>query len=181
MEQILNESFRAHTEPVWVLEVRPDHDRWLGSNEAADTLLDRLEISPDNLEVILGHLGVPRSLIMGGLWSLGSFSTSTDFGLVHATKLHSEARPPLMVVSLHTSDEAEAWRQHNTMVLSLRINEEVTNTMRMTQLAVAQMEGVVGRLQTMLHDFNHAIEQGLRGPQQLVEGGLTLRDESRQG
>ena len=46
MEQILADAFSSHTEPVWVLEVRRDHDRWLGSNAAItemSAVVDRLQ------------------------------------------------------------------------------------------------------------------------------------------
>lgn len=186
VDQILTDAFSSHDEPVWVLEVRPDHDHWLGSNPAADALLEDLDLADENLEVVLGHLGVPRSLIMGGLWSLGSFSTSTARGIVHATKLCADGRPPLMVASLHTGDnEVRAWSDHSRLVLSLRVNEEAQAAIRMTQTAVVELEGVVSKLQGMLHDFNQQMNVAARPPLQKNEDRqdrpLTGQEQSRQG
>ncbi len=186
MEQILADAFSSHAEPVWVLEVRPDHDRWLGSNPAADELLEQLGLPDDNLEVILGCLGVPRSLIMGGLWSLGSFSTRTEHGIIHATKITAENRPPLMVASLHKADsEAHAWSEHSRLVISLRINEEATSAIQMTRTALAEMEAVVDKLQSMLHDFNDQMRAVNAVPQQgrrrREQPPLTAEEQPRQG
>lgn len=186
MEQFLADAFSSHTEPVWVLEVRRDRDRWLGSNPAADDLLHRLGVPTDNLEIILGNLGVPRSLIMGGLHSLGSFSTSTTRGIVHATKMNAEARPPLMVVSLHESvSEVHAWSEHSRLVMSLRVNEEASAAMQLARVAVSELEGVIGRLQCMVHDFNEQMNEVSRVPRQVGYDGprqvLTADERARQG
>lgn len=187
MDQILASAFSSHTEPVWVLEVRRERDRWLGSNPAADALLDRLSVSDDNLEVVLGRLGVARSLIMGGLHTLGSFSTRTEHGIVHATKLTSPNRPSLMVLSLHPDgSDAQAWSEHSRLVVSLRVNEETTSAIDMARTAVVEMEGVVGKLQSMLHDFNEQMHVGRHTPRQrggdhVVSDPLTVHEDARQG
>lgn len=187
MDQILASAFGAHTHPVWVLEVRRDRDRWLGRNPAADALLDRLSVSDDNLEVVLGRLGVARSLIMGGLYTLGSFSTKTEYGIVHATKLTSQSRPPLMVVSLHPDgSDAHAWSEHSRLVISLRVNEETTSAIQMARTAVVEMEGVVGKLQAMLHDFNEQMfvaraTPDQRGGDHVASDPLTAHEDARQG
>ena len=186
LEQILADTFSSHPEPVWVLEVRPDRDRRIGCSPAAEELLASLGLSSDNLEVVLGSIGVPRSLIMGGLWSLGSFSTSTAYGIVHATKISSESRPALMVVCLHDKvSEAHAWSEHPRLVISPRVNEEATGAIQMARTAVAEMESVVGKLQDMLHDFNHQMDAVHRAPQQgrreTPPSPLTWPEHSRQG
>lgn len=187
VDQILASAFSSHTEPAWVLEVRRDRDRWLGSNPAADALLERLGVPSDNLEVVLGRLGVPRSLIMGGLWTLGSFSTSTEHGIVHATRLTAYGRPALMVVSLHPDgSEAHAWAEHSRLVIALRVNEEATSAIEMTRSAVVQLEGVVGKLQDMLHDFNEQMQVTRTSPRRfggehLSTEALTASQDARQG
>lgn len=186
MEQFLVDAFAGHTEPVWVIEVRRDRDRWLASNPAADDLLKRLDLPSDNLEIILGNLGVPRSLIMGGLHQLGSFSTSTQHGIVHATKLNAEGRPPLMVASLHeSSSEVHAWSEHSRLVMALRVNEEASAAIQLARVAVCEMEGVIARLQVMVHDFNEQMGEVARVPRQLGYDGprrvLTADEQARQG
>lgn len=145
----------------------PGH-AFVAANQSARVVAQAL-LPPDiphDHDMVAKYLDLAEPLAAAEEMDEKTLHYRADFGIIYISRIPAQARhprPDLLLMTMHANmDEADAWLDHNRMILALKINENSEIALRVLESSLTQISAAMQTQADLVHSFNASMGDWVR-------------------